>query len=601
MKINPLLQCDWYKLVHHAQYPQGLTKMVSYYTPRMSRLDDVDHLTLFGLQGFICEYLEEAFNDYFFKRPWASIQWEYTYAWTEGMGTPPTEDDMKRIKALYDLGYLPLSIRAVPEGTRTKVGVPQIEISNTHPDFVWLVNAIETMLSCEMWHTQVAAEVGIRYYKIAKLWADRTCDSSVDPHTLISDFSMRGQHSVESATKASAAWALTNYGSATVPALFYLSEYYTDGDRTYVPNITKGAISTEHSVMCSNKAVDGDEITFIKRLLTEIYPDQSFSMVSDSYDYWNLVTNLLPQCKEEIMNHNGTLLVRGDSGNPVDILAGKKILWLTDKDTEVDKMFIDSRYTKRYLKDMLYDDYDVENEGEIEYYINLNGKFYHVTCNPEFSSERGGYTDNKYYFVEDWDIEWKEIQPDAELLGTVWALDQICGHTINEKGYKVLDRHIKAIYGDSIIPDYAREIYRRLAAQGYAANNVALGAGSMGMMALVCQNDEGNLQFAGRVNGTNPGPYTRDTFGIAVKATYCEDKDGNPINIYKQPKALAWKKSQKGCCIVAMDGESYTDEHTFEEATKSENLLREVWRDGKFVEFQELDKIRATVERDLYK
>ena len=71
--------------------------------------------------------------------------------------------------------------------------------------------------------------------------------------------------------------------------------------------------------MASNFAVDGDEITFVKRLLTELYPNASFSMVSDTYDYWNMIDNILPACKEEIMQHNGKLLVRPDSGDMVEI------------------------------------------------------------------------------------------------------------------------------------------------------------------------------------------------------------------------------------------------------------------------------------------
>jgi nicotinamide phosphoribosyltransferase len=71
--------------------------------------------------------------------------------------------------------------------------------------------------------------------------------------------------------------------------------------------------------MCCNAAIDGDERTMVKRLLTEIYPHASFSMVSDSYDYWNMVDNILPTLKEEILNHDGKLLVRPDSGDIIDI------------------------------------------------------------------------------------------------------------------------------------------------------------------------------------------------------------------------------------------------------------------------------------------
>ena len=588
---NPLLLIDFYKSTHHEQYPVGLTKMVSYYTPRMSRLDDVDTVTFFGLQAFIKEYLIDGFNAGFFSRPEEEVVAEYERVldYTLGKGAYQSQ----KIRDLHRLGYLPLEIAAVPEGRRTKVGVPQIEITNTDPNFVWLVNTIETMLSCTMWHTQVSAEVGYRYRAIVNAWVKYTCDDSVNPRKMLGDFSMRGQHSVESAIKSSAAWTLSFDNTATVPAIMWLEDNY-NCDVTK-DSVAYGAISTEHSVMCSNFAVDGDEITHIKRLLTEIYPNHSFSMVSDSYDYWRLVTELLPQCKDEILAHNGTLSIRGDSGNPVEILAGKNIYHLDPIEYDDGEMFVNKEYTADWLEEWAYDN-DIEN-GDT-YYFRMGDKYFAVAINVDWSNERGAWTDRKYDFIDGYAFGWEEIQPNAELLGTVWALDQIVGHTVNSKGYKVLNPKLKAIYGDSIIPDYANEVYRRLEAQGYAANNVVMGVGSMSMMALVGKDEEsGKLVFAGKHNGTNCGPYTRDTFGIAVKATYAEDENGNPINIFKQPKALTWKKSQKGCCIVAPDGMSYTDEYTHFETMLAgdNNLLEVVFKDGVLVKEYTLDEVRKNL------
>ena len=580
-KYNPLLLIDFYKACHAEQYPEGLTRMVSYYTPRMSRLKDIDEVTMFGLQGFIREYLIEGFNNNFFNRPEEEVMAEYERIMTYTLGKNAC--DVEKIRKLHKLGYLPIGIAAIPEGMRTKVGVPQIEIWNSHPDFVWVVNTIETMLSCSMWHTQVAAEVGRRYRKVVDKWVERTCDSTVNPRKMIGDFSMRGQHSVESAIQASAAWLLSFDNTATVPAIMWLEDNY-NCDCTK-ETVGFGAISTEHSVMCSNYAVDGDEITHIKRLLTEIYPNHNFSMVSDSYDYWRLVTELLPQCKKEIMKHQGTLLIRGDSGNPVEILAGKNIHYIDEIEDFSDPI----AYIKEWACDL-----EINLDGD-EYFC-YNGKYYkaHIVC--YWTNERGSCTDTKYYYVDDYAVTIEEVTPNAELLGTVWALDQIVGHTINSKGYKVLNPKLKAIYGDSIIPDYADEVYHRLEAQGYAANNVVMGAGSMSMMALVGRDaDTNSLIFAGGCNGTNCGPYTRDTFGFATKATYAEDKDGNPIMIYKQPKALSWKKSQKGCCIVALDGQSYTDEHTFTERVEDENLLKLVFKDGEFHKEYTLKEVKENM------
>lgn len=489
---NPLLCLDFYKTVHANQYPKGLRKMVSYYTPRMSRLKDTNKVALFGLQAFIQEYLIDAFNKYFFSVPIEDIISEYIY-WvlrptigTDGVGE-------KRLRDLWTLGYLPLEIRALPEGTRSDIKVPQIEISNTRPDFVWLVNSIETMLSCSMWHTQVSAEVGYRYRKIVNEFADRTCDDDVVRSRLLGDFSMRGQESVESATKSSAAFCLSFLNTATVPAILWLEKNY---DCTcMLESVAYGAISTEHSVMCSNYAVDGDEITHVRRLLTEIYPDQSFSMVSDSYDYWNLVDNILPQLKDEILSHNGTLSVRGDSGDPVDVV------------------------TK-----------------------------------------------------------------------TVFKLWDIFGGTVNSKGFKVLDPHVKAIYGDSITPQRCKAIYEILEREGFAINNVSLGVGSFSMQCL--EIDDGVY-----------APYTRDTFGIAVKATYAEDADGYPIMIFKNPKTDTgnFKKSQRGCCRVskAENGYTYEDGLTWEESQHN-NLLVTVFKDGSFTKRYALSEVRDNMHSGMF-
>lgn len=570
---NPLLMIDFYKAVHSEQYPKNLSICYSPYTPRMSRLKDTDHVTYFGGQMFAKSYLINAFNEHFFNRPKEEVVAEYNRVLTYTLG--PGTYNPQKIEDLWELGYLPIAMYAVPEGTRTAVGVPQSVFVNTHPHFAWLTNTLETAYSCFMWHIQVSAEVGYRYRKIVQKYKDLTCDKDVRAAKLLGDFSMRGQHSPESAMKSSMGWLLSFLNTATVPAIMGMEEFYNC-------DVTKeevgfGAISTEHSVMCSNFAVDGDEITHIKRLLTEIYPNSSFSMVSDSYDYWNLVTNILPQCKEEIMNHNGTLAIRGDSGDPVEVIAGQKIIYLDDD--EID--WSDSQVVYECVIDYCYDE-GIEEDCLL--YFNQNGKYYKVVVTAEWGEERGAWTDSRYGYIEDYHINYTEIEPSAELLGTVWALDQIFGHTVNSKGYKVLDPHVKALYGDSITPQRCEKIYQRLMNQGYAINNVSLGVGSFSFMCLETYDDK----------GVHYNPYTRDTFGIAIKATYGELQDGTPINILKCPKALSWKKSQKGC-IVVHTVDAYTDGWTFDEAHECHgayNMLELVFRDGDMMREESLAEIR---------
>ena len=484
MNISPLLLCDFYKTVHSEQYPKGITKLVSYFTPRMTRIKEEDKLIMFGLQSFIKQYLIEYFDDNFFKKSKDEVLNEFNriLKYTLGEGTYKDE----KISDLHTLGYLPLEIKAVKEGTRVPIKVPMIEISNTHDDFAWLVNSIETLMSCSLWHPMISANVGYRYRKIVNKYYEISVDDDVKRARALGDFSMRGQESLESAVRSSAGFCLSFLNTATVPAIPFLETYY-NCDCTK-EEVAFGAISTEHSVMCSNMSVDGNEIDMVKRLLTEIYPNHSFSMVSDSYDYWSLVDDILPKCKKEILEHNGTIFIRGDSGDPVEVV------------TE-----------------------------------------------------------------------------------TVFHLWDIFGGHVNEKGYKVLDNHVKAIYGDSITLQRAEKIFKTLIEKGFACNNVSLGVGSYSMQ---CSEDNDGLN-----------PYTRDTFGIAVKATYGEIGD-RPLMIFKDPKTDTgnFKKSQRGLCRVFTNEENKVIyEDGFDKATfphEKENLLKTVFVNGKMVKEYTLKEVR---------
>lgn len=488
--MNPMLYIDFYKSTHAKMYNKDITKIVSYFTPRGTRLANIEtenELVMFGLQAFIKEFLIEEFNKNFFGKAKSEVIGEYRRILDNTIGEKAY--DISKIEALYDLGYFPVKISAIPEGTRVPVKVPMIQIENTHPDFAWCVEYIESLILAESWHAMVCANVGYRYRQVVNKYYDMSVEDSVSKARAIGDFSFRGQESLSAATKTSAAFCLSFLNTATVPAIPYLEKYY-NCDCTKEP-VAYGAVSTEHSVMCTNYAIDGDEITMVKRLLTEIYPDTSFSMVSDSYDYWNMVDVVIPACKEEILKHNGTLLVRGDSGDPVKIV--------TD---------------------------------------------------------------------------------------TVFHLWDTFGGTVNSKGYKVLDPHIKAIYGDSITPERMTAIYEILTANGFACNNVSLGVGAFSMQ---CAIYDGGL-----------APFTRDTFQCAIKATYCEDRFGNSYQVFKNPKTDTdkVKASQKGMCCVYRDNNgiiTYKDGYTSDtiKETADKNLLIPVFENGHMLKEYSLSEIRS--------
>lgn len=501
MNNLPIIKCDFYKCTHYAQFPKDMTKIVSYLTPRMSRVEDKE-LVMFGLQYFIKKYMIEDFNKNFFSMPKKEVMKRYRRMMRYTLGENLT--DCKRWESLYDLGYLPLEICAVSEGIRIPMKVPMIQITNTHPDFMWLVNHFETALSVTLWHMMASANVGYKYRKIVEKYYDKTVENGIPYNTAIGDFSMRGQESIESATTSSAAFLLSFVNTATIPAIEFLENYYNADIENEI--VGKGLTSTEHSVVCSNYSIDGNEKDFILRLLTEIYPHDNFTMVSDSYDYWNLVANIMAEedVKEAVLNHNGFIGIRGDSGNPVDIICG----------------------------------------------------------NPDCKD----------------DI--------CENLGTVSLLWSTYGGTINSKGYKVLDKHIKVVYGDSITPERAEEIYRRLEEKGFAANNVSLGMGSYSM-----QSCEGNT------------PMTRDTYSIAVKSTYGELEDGTKFEIFKNPKTDNghFKKSQKGCCVVYKDDNgNITYKDGFDYLTAKfyvDNMLIPVFKDGKLLKDYTLEEVRNNLHK----
>ena len=317
IETNAMLLADTYKFCHILQYNPGLTKLYSYWTPRKSMLKTCNKMVFFGLQAFIQEFLVDYFKRNFFDREINEVVAEYEKYMKVQL--PNGGYATTNIIDLHRLGYLPLQIRAIPEGTNVSMGIPCIEVTNTHDNFAWLVQWVECILQAELWKTCNHATISKMYLDLTREFYERTCDPNQDPQMAMSDFGMRGMSCVNESVRCSAAWLTCFNKTSTVPALPYIDKYYNaDVSNT---KIGMGAVSTEHSVMASNYAIDGNEVAFIKRMLTEIYPNTSFSMVSDTYDYWNLVDVILPSLKAEVLQHNGTLLVRPDSGDQFDTVT----------------------------------------------------------------------------------------------------------------------------------------------------------------------------------------------------------------------------------------------------------------------------------------
>lgn len=482
--MNPLLLTDGYKVDHRRQYPKNTTLVYSNWTPRKSRIEGIEDVIFFGLQYFIKKYIIEEFDRNFFSRPKEEILKRYESRINNYLGENSVGID--HIADLHDLGYIPMVFKALPEGVSVPIRVPMFTMYNTLPEFFWLTNYFETILSTTIWMPCNSATIANQYRKILDKYAAQTSSVPEFVDWQGHDFSMRGMAALEAALISGAGHLLSFTGTDTIPAIDFLETYYNADSNAEL--IGGSVAATEHSVM-SMGTNNAEQVTF-KRLITEVYPKGIVSVVSDTWDLWKVLTVYIPNLKEEILSRDGKLVIRPDSGDPVKIICG----------------------------DSSSDDINVR-KGVVE---------------------------------------------------LLW--DTFGGH-VNEKGYKELDSHVGAIYGDSITLERAQQICEGLKAKGFASTNVVLGIGS----------------FTYQYN-------TRDTFGFAMKATYGE-VDGEGRDIYKDPITDdGTKKSARGLIKIVKDGDSYKmiDRVSWEEEQQGE--LVEVFRDGKLVVDHKLSDIRARVK-----
>jgi nicotinamide phosphoribosyltransferase len=296
------------------------------------------------------------------------------------------------------------------------------------------------------------------------------------------------------------------------------------------------------------------EYDYFKKLLA-LYPEGIISVVADTFDLWSALTVTLPLLKEEILARNGKLVIRPDSGDPVDIICGKG-----------------------------------ENIFAVKSYI--GGKLVGENTN-----------------LTNWSV--------PEQKGVIELLWDVFGGTVNEQGYKVLDPHIGAIYGDSITLERAKQSCERLMAKGFASINIVFGIGS----------------YTYQYN-------TRDTFGFAMKATYGEithecskvekrmeclkhnypyseaqvADDGSKCKSWVEPREIfkdpitddGTKRSKKGLLCVVPDGKEpeevnptlvVVDQCTWEQ--EKMGLLTTVFLNGKLVKETTLTEIRERLSQQI--
>ncbi len=473
-----MLLCDFYKISHREMYPKGTEYVYSTWTPRSSKIPHIREIVVFGHQRFVKKYLVDFFQDHFFNQRLEPILGNYKYVLKCSLGVENAPTD--HIVKLHALGYMPLKVRSLPEGMIVPIGTPILTIENTNPEFFWLTNYIESLMSCELWSPCTSATIAHQFKKLCVAyayvttglkWAECFELAEFQCH----DFSMRGMSSLESAASTGMGHLLSFKGTDNIPAIRELDNYYRSYRGQSIP-------ATEHSIQCS---FQNDDLAYFDSIISDIHPSGFVSIVADGYDYWNVLQNILPQLRDKIMNRQGKVVIRPDSGDPIKIICG-------DPDSSI----------------------EIIRKGTVQY------------------------------------------------------LFELFGGTTSKFGYKTLDSHIGAIYGDSITLPVATEILERLKNKGFASTNIVFGIGSF------------TYQYQ-----------TRDTFGFALKSTLvCVN--GKWIPIYKDPKTGdGLKKSQKGAVCVYNDicdnnAIAWVDGKSIDESSDVNGLLRTIFNNGKVQNFE---------------
>jgi len=494
---NSLFYTDGYKIGHKAMLAPGTKFLYGTWIPRSTKYapKGVKKILSAG-QQLTWRWIHDEFQENFFNQP-KSVANSFSKDMSMYLGLP---FDGKHFEDLHDLGYLPIRVKALPEGIETNPNIPHQTFVNTKAGFAWLTLYLETIVSSLSWKTTTSASTALHYRRQATEWVLKT-----DPTNawlidyLCHDFSARGLYPF-STLASGLGHAMSFRGSDSIVVIPGARYYY---------GVPKGEVciasvnASEHSVSTTKIFTVGEKqmlIDWMNEFKTAI-----LSVVMDTFDITKVAKpgegGYCFDLKDQIMARDGKLVIRPDSGDPVEIICGHGRTELNDQEK---KAFYPEFYTK----------------------------------------------------------------------GLIECLWDIFGGTINEQGYKVLDTHIGAIYGDSITTERQLEIYERLAEKGFATTNIVLGIGS----------------YTYQYN-------TRDTFGFAAKGAWFENK-GVGYNIFKDPISDdGTKKSLKGKIAVhEIDGE-YVVQTECTDEEENGGLLQVIYEDGKFYNQITLSEIRGKIDK----
>jgi len=323
---------DLYKPGHENMIPEGTTFIYVNFTARSSRLfrglDDYDgKAVIVGIQRAVDDIMD-LWDRSFFRVPKAQALARFERRLRLSLtGNCDLTSLMERFGRLHDIGHLPLRIRALPEGRRVGMRVPFMTVENTDPGMSFLTNYEETIFSDELWKTIVNATTAFEYRRLLERMARRTTGSCAGVLFQAHDFSMRGMSGFHDAANTGIAHLSCFVGSDTTAAADVVEHHYPepDGQEADLP-VLKSVPATEHLVMCLGGR--DSELGTFRRIITEKYPTGIVSIVSDTWNFFSVMTRFVTELKDDILARRpddsgmARVVFRPDSGDPVKIICG---------------------------------------------------------------------------------------------------------------------------------------------------------------------------------------------------------------------------------------------------------------------------------------
>ena len=324
-KPNSLFWSDGYKIGHKRMLAKNTEYLYGTMIPRSLRHapKGVNKIVVFS-QQLAMQWLHDEFKENFFKLS-ENEAMDFAYDMSEYLMLP---FDGEHFRELHQLGYLPIRVKSLPEGIETKPGIPHMTFINTVSGYAWLTLYLETIISSLTWKGSTSATIALQYRRVATEWVKKTDrDNMWLVDYLCHDFSARGLDPF-TMIASGLGHATSHRGSDTlvvIPAAryFYDEPKFKMVEGKSVRQIPINSVNaSEHSVSTTKIFTVGERQMIIDWL--KEFPVGILSIVADTFDLWKLLVEYIcdPEIKEMIMARDGKLVIRPDSGNPVDIICG---------------------------------------------------------------------------------------------------------------------------------------------------------------------------------------------------------------------------------------------------------------------------------------